>query len=156
MPDPVTDALAKGDGPALAAALARKKKPASVKPIAQKVDVRRWDEKAGRALLGAAEWICAQEAEVVRDFLPCLAIATIRALHGKPAEKARAEAVLPLLRPCVERDAWVADLVARSGCHYARAHSQPAHAASMRELVAGAPGIAANPYFVELTKITRG
>lgn len=155
MPDPITDALAKGDGVALAAALARKKKPASVKPIAYKVDVQRWDVKAGRALLGAAEWICAQDADVVRDFLPCLAIATIRALHGTPAEKARAEEVLPLLRPCVERDAWVADLVARSGCHYAKAHAMPAHAASMRELVKGHPGIANNPSFVELTAITR-
>ena len=153
MADAVADAIAKGDGEALAAALARKKKPESVKPIAAKVDIRRWDEKAGRALLGAAEWICKQAAPIVRDFLPCLAIATIRALHGTPAERERARAVLSLLRPCVVRDAWVADLVARSGCHYLRAHELPEHAKAMRELVREHPGIEGNPFFAELARL---
>lgn len=154
MPDAIATALKAGDGEALAAALARKKKPELVKPIAQKVDVSRWDVKAGKALVGAAEWICAQKIEHVRDFLPCLAIGAARAYHGKPAEKARAEAVLAMLRPLVAQDEWTADLVARSGCHYVKAHELPAHGATLRDLARARKGIEKNPYFAELVKLT--
>ncbi|GEM_PF-5155306 len=153
MADAVTTALKAGDGEALAVALARKKKPELLKPIAVKVDVSRWDAKYGKALLGAADVILAHDIEHVRDFLPCLAIAAARAAHGKPGEKARAEAVLAKLRPFVEKDAWTADLVARSGCHYVRAHSMPEPARTLRELVRGHRGIENNPFFVELAKL---
>ncbi|MFN0249899.1 MAG: hypothetical protein ACKV2T_23650 [Kofleriaceae bacterium] len=154
MPDAIAAALKAGDGEALAAALARKKKPELVKPIAQKVDVSRWDVNAGKALVGAAEWICAQNIEHVRDFLPCLAIGAARAVHGKAADKARGAAVLAMLRPFVEADEWTADLVARSGCHFVRAHKLPEHGKTLRDLVRARKGIEKNPFFVELLKLT--
>ncbi len=122
--------------------------------VGGKVDTDRWNITQGRALLEAHEWLLAQPDDVVRDFLPALAIAAVRELHQKAAAKReRAAAVLAKLRPYVARSEWVADLVARSGCHYMRAHESPAHAKAMRELAKAYPKIRANSFYKELAKL---
>lgn len=154
-PNPGTAAAAfrAGDGLALLIVLMTKQ-PETVKKIGAKVDTSRWDIMQGRALLGAHEWLLAQPEDVIRDFLPALAIAAVRELYQKNAKKReRAAIVIDKLRPFVARSEWVADLVARSGCHYLRAHDSPEHAKSMRELASAYPKIRANSFYKELVKL---
>lgn len=127
------------------------KKPEHVKKIGHRVDVIRWDVRTGRALIAVADWLLAQPDEAVRDFLPALAIAAARERQYKSAAKrARADAVLAKLRPYVERSECVADLVARSGCHFIRVHEATAPAALLYDLAKGCAAIRRNVYLLEL------
>lgn len=149
---PAADAMAAGDGPAFASALASKKKPETIKALGRRADNSRWDVRIGRALLGASELLLALPDEVVRDFLPTLAIAAVRERHYEnAARRAHADQVIARLRPFVERSEWVADMIARSGCHYVSAHDSPAHAKDMLEIARACPAMADNAWFKKLT-----
>jgi hypothetical protein len=147
---PAASAMAAGDGPAFVAAVANKK-PETLKKLGERADVTRWDVRVGRCLLGAAEFLLAQPDDVIRDFLPTLAIAAAREHHYKAAaSRAAAEAVLARLRPFVERSAWAADLIARSGCHYIRVHDGRAEARDLLELARACPAMKNNEWFAKL------
>lgn len=123
----------------------------AVKALGKRVDVSRWDALIGRALLEVSDWLLVQPDEVVRDFLPSLAIAAARESQYKAAAKReRAARVLAQLAPYVERSEWVADLVARSGCHYLRQYQATAEASAMYELAKRCKAIRQSPYLVEL------
>lgn len=129
---------------------------AKVERLGTTVDVSRWDVMIGRALLDVSAWLLEQPDEVVQNFLPALAIAAARESQYKAAAKReRAAAVLAQLAPYVERSAWVADLIARSGCHFVRVHEATAEAAVLYELAKRCKAIAKTEYLRALASSVR-
>ena len=152
---PIAAALRDGDGSRFLRLIAMKP-PDRLKAIGAKIDQRRWDAMPGRALVGAGEWLLELPDDVVRDFLPALAIAAVRLRRWKGnkvgTQRAHANRVFEALKPYVARSEWVADMIARSGCHYYDTHELPEHAADMLELARGCKAMKQNPWFAELTK----
>ena len=115
-------------------------------------DNSRWDVRAGRCVLHAADYLLGQPVAQIARFLPILAIAAAREhQYTNAAKRDRAAELLARLRPIVAQDEGAADLVARSGCH-AWDNGERKESKDLLEVVRGCTLVAKNAYYKQLLK----